>query len=70
MPPVEGVEIEATVVLRRRPGADRFDPSVRLSREDFATRMRADARDVTVVTMTLVGLGLRVLSTDLPSRRV
>jgi kumamolisin len=70
MPQVEGAEIEATVVLRRRPGADRFDPSVRLSREDFAARMGADARDVEVVTTTLGGLGLRVLSTDLPSRRL
>jgi kumamolisin len=70
VPPAEDAEIEATVVLRRRPGADPFDPSVRLSREDFAARMGADAADLEVVTKTLVSLGLQVLSTDLPSRRV
>ena len=70
VPPVEGAQIEVTVVLRRRAGADQFDPSVRLSREDFAARMGADAADLEVVTATLGGLGLRVLSTDLPSRRV
>ena len=58
------------MVLRRRAGADQFDPSVRLSREDFAARMGADAADPEVVTATLGGLGLRVSSTDLPSRRV
>ena len=38
-------EIEVTVILRRRPGANQFDPSVRLSREDFATLMGADDAD-------------------------
>lgn len=64
------VEIEVTVILRRRPGADIFDPAVRLGRADFAARMGADAADAATVSATLSGLGLRVLSTDLPSRRV
>ncbi len=70
VPQDSGAEIEVTVILRRQPGADTFDPSVRLSREDFAARMGADAADVASVTAALSGLGLRVLSTDLPSRRM
>lgn len=68
-PQVENAAIEVTVVLRRRPGAA-FDPSVRLSREEFADKMGADAADAEVVATTLGGLGLRILSTDLSSRRV
>ena len=70
LPQEAGAEIEATVILRRRPEAEPFDPSVRLGREDFAARMGADPVDVETVTSTLTGLGVRVLSTDLPSRRV
>jgi kumamolisin len=65
-----GPEIEATVVLRRRAGAEAFDPSLRLSREEFAARMGADSADAAAVATTLSALGVRVLSTDLPSRRV
>ena len=63
-------EIEVTVILRRRLGADQFDPSVRLSREDFATQKGADDADAASVATALGGFGLRVLSTDLPSRRM
>ena len=63
-------EIEVTIVLRRRLGADQFDPTVHLSRDDFAARMGASAADASTVVTTLGELGLRVLSTDLPSRRV
>ncbi len=68
--PLGDVEIEATVVLRRRSGAPAFDPSVRLGREDFALQMGADAADVGLVSTTLGGLGIRIVSTDLPSRRM
>ena len=67
---LDRVEIEATVVLRRRSDAGTFDPSVRLGREEFASRMGADAADAATVTATLGGLGVRIVSTDLASRRV
>jgi kumamolisin len=67
---LDRVEIEATVVLRRRSDAGTFDPSVRLGREEFASRMGADAADAATVTATLSGLGVRIVSTDLASRRV
>lgn len=68
--PSDGVEIEVTVVLRRKAGAGPFDPSEHLSREDFDRRMGADVADADTVTATLGGLGVRIVSTDLPSRRV
>ncbi|MES2092611.1 MAG: hypothetical protein V4531_02210 [Actinomycetota bacterium] len=68
--PLGDTEIEATVVLRRKSGAPAFDPSVRLGREDFALQMGADAADVGLVSATLGGLGIRIVSSDLPSRRM
>jgi kumamolisin len=70
LPQEAGAEIEATVILRRRPGVDEVDASTRLSREEFAARMGADPADVETVTRTLTALGVRVVATDLPSRRV
>lgn len=66
-----GAEIEATVVLRRRAeAASPTDVPARLTREQFAERMGADPKDVDLTTSTLTGLGLRVLATDVASRRI
>ena len=70
VPQDSGAEIEVTVILRRQLGADAFDPSVHLSRDEFAVRMGGAAADAATVTTSLVGLGVRVLSIDLPSRRM
>ncbi|QNE46779.1 peptidase S53 [Glaciihabitans sp. INWT7] len=69
VPSAAGADIEATVVLRRRAGAS-FDPSVRLSRNEFEASMGADAADIETVTTTLEGLGIHVVSTDPASRRI
>ncbi len=66
----EDVEIEVTVVLRRRSGSGSFDPAVRLSREEFAAQLGAEAADADAAGTTLTGLGARVVSIDLPSRRL
>ena len=62
-------EVEATVVLRRRGGAE---PTVgtRVDRADFAAKYGADPADIALVEKTLGGLGLTVLSSDPASRRL
>jgi kumamolisin len=63
-------QIEATIVLRRRSPNATIDPSQRISREEFAERLGADPADLELVTSTLAGLGLRIVSSDPVSRRV
>ncbi len=80
-PPAEGVapsaagldhvgEIEATVVLRRRGDADASLAAGPMDRAEFAEKLGADPADVDLVTSTLGSLGLRIVSTNLPSRRI
>ena len=61
--------VEATVVLRRRAGAEP-QPSTRVDRADFGATFGADPADVALVEKTLTGLGLAVLSVDPASRRL
>ncbi|HAM25502.1 MAG TPA: peptidase S53 [Microbacteriaceae bacterium] len=65
-------EIEATVVLRRRVAVD---PATVLSeapmtKQDLAETMGANPDDIALVVSTLSSLGITILSTDPPSRRV
>jgi kumamolisin len=80
-PPAEGVtplatdlqrqgDIEVTVVLRRRVGADPSLSSGPLDPADFAEKLGADPADVELVISTLSSLGLSVVSTSVPSRRI
>ena len=76
----DDVELEATVVLRRRSVADpAAEPAAKpltepldtqLSRAAFAATMGAAPADADLVARTLTGLGLTVVATDLPSRRI
>ncbi|MET0991332.1 MAG: S53 family peptidase [Lacisediminihabitans sp.] len=61
--------VEATVVLRRRDGAE---PTIgtRVDRADFAATYGADPADIALVEKTLGGLGLTVVSVDPASRRI
>lgn len=61
--------VRATLVLRRRSDTEP-DPTTRLDRVGFAERYGAHPADVSVVTDTMEGLGLRVLGSDAASRRV
>jgi kumamolisin len=65
-------EVEATVVLRRRAPVDTAAvlSAAPLSKEALADTMGANPADVQLVVSTLSELGVRVVSIDLPSRRV
>ncbi|HEX3678735.1 MAG TPA: protease pro-enzyme activation domain-containing protein, partial [Galbitalea sp.] len=63
--------IEVTIILRRRASMSTDDAlEAPLSSEEVAARFGADPADAALVGVTLTALGLRVLSTDLASRRV
>ena len=71
--PAAGVEV--TLVLRRRgplevPDRDAHGLAAPLTREQLAATGGADPADVELVTATLTGLGVQVVSADAPSRRV
>jgi kumamolisin len=62
---------QVTLILRRRDTmttADAID--ARLSSDELAARFGADPADAALVGTTLIALGLRVLNTDLASRRL
>jgi kumamolisin len=62
---------QATLILRRRDHMTTADAEGgHLSNEQLAARFGADPADAALVGTTLTALGLRVLSTDLPSRRI
>jgi kumamolisin len=65
-------EIEATVVLRRRIEIDPTDitSGPPMSRQLLAETIGANPADAELVQSTLSSLGLSVVSTDLPSRRL
>lgn len=66
-----GRDIEATLVLRRRnPLPESVVRGAPLSSEEFTARYGADPADAAQVEQVLEEHGLRVLSTDLGSRRV
>ncbi len=63
--------LEVTIILRRRAAMSSEDAlGAPLTSEEFAARFGADPADAALVGTTLTALGLRVLSTDLASRRV
>jgi kumamolisin len=63
--------IEVTIILRRRASMSTEDAlGAPLASEEFAARFGADPADAALVGTTLTALGLRVLSTDLASRRI
>ena len=63
--------VEATLILRRR-GAMTTEDAVdaRLTSEELASRFGADPADAALVGTTLTAQGIRVVSTDLASRRI
>jgi kumamolisin len=62
---------EATLILRRRAELSTSDAvDARFTSEQLAARFGADPADAALVGTTLTALGLRVLSTDLASRRI
>lgn len=64
-------QVEATVILRRRAAlttADAIDS--RLTAAELEARFGADPADLDLVTKTLGGLGLTIVSSDAASRRV
>jgi kumamolisin len=81
-PAAEGVEpaavgidhestIEVTLILRRRASMSSKDVlGAPLTSEEVAARFGAEPADAALVGATLTALGLRVLSTDLASRRI
>ncbi len=70
--PLDGeVVVEATLILRRRNAMSTADAvDSRLTTEQLAAQFGADPADVALVGTTLTALGIRLLSTDLASRRV
>ncbi len=63
--------ITATVVLRRRAEMSTEDAlGAHLTSEQLGALFGADPTDATLVTSTLRSLGLKILETDLPSRRI
>jgi kumamolisin len=63
--------IEVTIILRRRAAMSSEDAlGTPLTSEELAAQFGADPADAALVGTTLTSLGLRVLSTDLASRRV
>ena len=81
-PPAEGIApaaisidqestIEVTAILRRRASMSTEDAlGAPLTSEEIAARFGADPADAALVGVTLTALGLRVLNTDLASRRI
>jgi kumamolisin len=81
-PPAQGIQpaavsidhgstIDVTIILRRRASMSSEDAlGAPLTSEQIAARFGADPADAALVGVTLTALGLRVLSTDLASRRV
>jgi kumamolisin len=62
---------EATIILRRRDTMSTADAvEARMTSEQLAARFGADPADAALVGTTLTALGIRVLSTDLASRRI
>lgn len=69
-PPADGT-IEATVLLRRRAALTTEDVTdSRLTRTELADRFGAAPSDAETVERVFTSLGLSVLDTDLPSRRI
>lgn len=70
--PHPATEIEVTIVLRRRIEVDPADltSGPPMSRQVLAETIGANPADAEQVRSTLTSLGLTVLSTDLPSRRL
>jgi kumamolisin len=63
--------IEVTLILRRRAAMSSEDTlGAPLTNEQIAARFGAEPADAALVGVTLTALGLRVLSTDLASRRI
>jgi kumamolisin len=67
--------VQATLVLRRRGGADAASLDAAavagtLTPDELAAGYGAAPEDVALVTATLAGLGVEVLTVDAPSRRV
>jgi kumamolisin len=63
--------IEVTLILRRRAHMSSEDTlGAPLTSEQIAARFGAEPADAALVGVTLTALGLRVLSTDLASRRI
>ena len=81
-PPASGIQaaavainhesvLEATLILRRRAPMSTEDAmGAPLTSDEIAARFGADPADAELVGSTLTGLGLRILSTDLASRRI
>ncbi len=65
-------EIQATVILRRRPGAEPEEvlAGAAISPEELAAQLGADPADAELAAGTFEAAGLTVISTDLPSRRM
>ncbi|MCU1423332.1 MAG: peptidase, partial [Microbacteriaceae bacterium] len=65
-------EIQATVVLRRRPGAEPEEvlSGAAISPEELAAQLGADPADAELAATTFADAGLTVISTDLASRRI
>ncbi|HEY1532096.1 MAG TPA: S53 family peptidase [Galbitalea sp.] len=63
--------VEATLILRRRAELSTAKAiDARLTSEQLGAQYGADPEDAALVTSTLTPLGVSVLSTDLPSRRI
>ena len=63
--------IEATVVLRRKASMTTEDAlGTHLTSDELGERFGADPADAQLVERTLASLGLRIVATDLPSRRI
>jgi kumamolisin len=65
-------ELQATVVLRRRPGAEPEEvlSGAAISQEELAAQLGADPADAELAAKTFTEAGLTVISTDLASRRI
>src|ERR1700743_3804154 len=69
--PAGDATVEATVILRRRATMTTEDAlGQRLTSTEIAARFGADPADAEVVERTFTSLGLRILETDLASRRI
>jgi kumamolisin len=70
--PLDGASTaEVTLILRRRDTMTTADAvGARFSSDELSARFGANPADAALVGTTLTALGLRVLSTDLPSRRI
>ena len=63
--------VEATLILRRRDAMSTADAvDTRMTSEELGRRYGADPADADLVGATLTALGIRVLGTDLASRRI